>query len=287
MPVEERRGIPGQDAVDDGPLARVHELEERTRALLDLAFDAFVEVDSEGLITAWNSAAESTFGWPRSEVIGQPCRMIVPPRRQDTYEQDLRTAGGSGEGSAHNRRIATTALHRDGHEFPIELMVSPVVREGSHRLTIFVRDLTERKHLENALRESEERNRAVLDHIEDGYCEVDLRGTYLFVNDAYCRMFNRSKDEVLGASYKQFFGKEQTAVMREVYQNVYKTGESVKAFENEFRPGRFVEMSISLKRDQKGQPGGFVCIVRDCTQRKLHEQEMAQAKQTAEAANRA
>src|ERR1700682_555416 len=278
MPVEEVRGIPGQDAADG---------EERTRAILELAFDAFVEVDSAGLITAWNSASESTFGWPRSEVIGEPCRMIVPPRRRDAYEQDLRTAVGSGEDSALKRRFTTTALHHDGHEFPIELIVSPIAREGGHRLAIFVRDLTESKRLENALRESEERNRAVLDHIEDGYCEVDLRGTYLFVNDAYCRMFERTKDKVLGASYKQFFGEKQSAVMREVYQNVYRTGESVKAFENEFRSGRFVEMSISLKRDGKGQPSGFVCIVRDCTERKLHEQEMAKAKAAAESANRA
>src|SRR5258708_15380030 len=156
MPVEASRTIPGQEAVDDAQRARVHELEERTRAILELAFDAFVEVDSEGLITAWNSAAESSFGWPRSEVIGQPCRMIVPPRRRDTYEQDLRTAGGSGDRSAHKGRIATTALHRDGHEFPIELMVSPVVRKGSHRLTIFVRDLTEHNHLKNPLPTSDE-----------------------------------------------------------------------------------------------------------------------------------
>src|SRR5258708_26761195 len=85
MSVEEGRGTSGYEAADDGQLARGHELEERARAILDLAFDAFVEVDSEGLITAWNSAAESTFGWPRSEVIGQPCRMIVPPLRPDTY----------------------------------------------------------------------------------------------------------------------------------------------------------------------------------------------------------
>src|SRR6202171_264148 len=110
MPVEEGRGIPGQEAVDDGRLARVQELEERTRAILELAFDAFVEVDSEGLIRAWNAASESTFGWPRSEVIGQACRMLVPPRLRDAYEQDLRTAVGSGEDSALKRRFTTTAL---------------------------------------------------------------------------------------------------------------------------------------------------------------------------------
>src|SRR5258708_29072129 len=272
MPVEASRTIPGQEAVDDAQRARVHELEERTRAILELAFDAFVEVDSEGLITAWNSASESAFGWPRSEVIGQPCRMLVPPRRRAAYEQRLLAAVSSGEDSAPKMRFTTTALHRDGHEFPIELIGSPVMREGGNWLTIFVRDLSERQRLENALRECEERNRAVLDNIEDGYCEVDLRGTYLFVNEAYCRMFNRSNDEVLGASYKQFFGEDQSAVMREAYTNVYRTGVAVKAFENEFRPGRFVEMSISLKRDPKGEPSGFVCIVRDCTHRKLHEQ---------------
>ncbi len=48
------------------------------------------------------------------------------------------------------------------------------------------------------LRESEERSRSILDHLEDAYSEVDLRGTYTFVNDAYCRLFNRTRDEVVG-----------------------------------------------------------------------------------------
>src|SRR5260370_30576395 len=100
-------------------------------------------------------------------------------------------------------------------------------------------------------------------------------------------MFNRTKEEVLGASYKQFFSEERMAVIRDVYHQVYVTGEPIKAFENEFKPGHFVERSRSLKRTAKGETTGFVNVIRDITHRKRHEQELAAAKLAAEAANRA
>jgi two-component system sensor histidine kinase/response regulator len=156
-----------------------------------------------------------------------------------------------------------------------------------NRLTVFISDLTQRKRMEIALLDSEERSRTILDHIEDGYTEVDLRGNYLVVNDAYCRMFNRSKEEVLGVSYKQFFNPELGAKIRELYQNVYKTGQPVKAFEFEPKPGLFVEQSVSLKRNAKGEPVGFVTIVRDCTKQHRYRQELAKAKEAAEAASKA
>src|SRR5258706_1979202 len=143
------------------------------------------------------------------------------------------------------------------------------------------------RELEAALRTSEERYQTILDNIEDGYCEVDVRGKYLCVSDVYCRIFKRTRQEVLGASYKQFFDPERSAKLREVFQRVYQTGEPVKAMEFEFAPGRFVEQTLALKRDSQGNPLCFVSVLRDCTARKLQEQELAKAKADAEAANHA
>jgi len=255
-------------------------------AILEIAFDALVQVDADGVITAWNSGAERTFGWQGGELVGQPSAITVPERHREAHMNIVRGLA-SGDRTMADKPIPFRGLHRDGHEFPAEIVFSPVWQAGSFRARGFVRNLTERKRLESALRESEERNRAFLDHIEDGYCELDLKGKYLFVNDAYCRMFNRTKDEVMGASYKQFFGEERMAIIRDIYHQVYVTGEPVKAFENEFKPGHFVEQSISLKRNVKGEPTGFVNVIRDCNDRKRHEQELAAAKLAAETANQA
>src|SRR5580704_1357563 len=251
-------------------------VDRQLRAILEVAWDAFVEVDSESSITDWNSQAQTLFGYSFAEIQGRSFQLLVPVDL-------LRT----GEDSRLNQRLQATASHRDGREFPVEFIASRVSCGESYRLAVLIRDLTALRQTENALRESEERSRTILDSMGDGYSEVDLRGTFLVVNDAYCRMFNRSRDEVLGASYKHFFNDEHSGRIRELYHNVYKTGQPVKAFEYEPLPGLFVEQSVTLKKNPQGDPVGFVSVVRDCTARKRYEQELARAKDIAEAASRA
>src|SRR5580698_1463113 len=96
------------------------------RVILDIAFDAFVEVDSLGLITGWNSKAEHTFGWSRPEAIGQPANFVVPERHRGAFESGLRTLLESEHHRQTDRPIVTTCLRRDGREFPAELAVARV-----------------------------------------------------------------------------------------------------------------------------------------------------------------
>ncbi|HYL35536.1 MAG TPA: response regulator [Bryobacteraceae bacterium] len=262
-------------------------LEQRLRGVIESSLDAFVETDSSGLIVDFNGQAERTFGWARSEVLHRPALMLVPPSLHEFHEQAVRDFLRSGASPMLNERIETKLLHRDGHTFPAKLVVSPIQCGGSHHFIAFVHDFTELKLVLEQLRESEERSRNILDNLEDAYSEVDLRGNYVFVNDAYCRLFNRTRDEVVGRSYKDFFARDRSAALREAYQRVYKTGEPVKGFEHEFKSGRYNELSIWLKRNKNGQPIGFASSIRDCTARKLYEKALAEAKQGAEAANKA
>jgi two-component system, sensor histidine kinase and response regulator len=288
-----RATVEGDHQLSDGNLANQQSSEaiadpgERLRAILEASSDAFIEVDDAGLITDWNAQSDSIFGWTRSEVLHQPVGMLIPERLRDPYNEVLRDFLRAGQSSVLNKRLESKALHRDGREFPIELIVSPVRFAATYYFIVFVRDITERKRTAEQLRESEERSRNILDYLEDAYSEVDLRGTYVFVNDAYCRLFNRSREEVVGLSYKQFFDPERGGALREAFSKVYETGAAIKGFEHEFKDGQFNELSIWLRRDRSGQPIGFASSIRDCTARKLHEKELADAKAAAEAANRA
>jgi two-component system sensor histidine kinase/response regulator len=246
---------------------------------------AFVEIDSRGLIKDWNSHAQNMFGWTRSDAIGQPSKMLVAPSRQDAYEDALRSPSSAGT-------IETIALHRDGPEFPIELAFAPIRCGEMCNLVVFVQDLTARKLMEAELRESQERNRHILDHIEDGYFEVDFRGKFTLVNDsASRRIYGYSASEMLGVSYKKINHPDDVPAVLEVFQKVYTTGEPNHSFEQliTVRDGskKFTQLSISLKKDLKGQPVGFMGVVRDCTERKLREQELENAKKAAEAASKA
>ena len=261
--------------------------EARVEAILESCFDAFVEADSQGRIIGWNSKAERIFGWAYSEVAEQPVHMLVPQRFRAVHDRVIQEFLDSASSLMLNQRIETKALHRDGHEFPVELIASAFPWGGSHRFIGFVRDITRRKQVVEDLRQSEARNVEILDHLEDAYSEVDLHGNYVFVNDAYCRLFNRTREQVAGHSYKDFFDRDRGVALRDAYQQVFKTGKPVQGFEHEFKRGHFNELSIWLKRDQKGQPIGFASSIRDCTERKLHERELAEAKQAAEAANKA
>jgi PAS domain S-box-containing protein len=287
--------MPQEDLVDHTPAPNTSDAERydaerhirEMRELIEYTFDAFVEIDAAGRITDWNMRAEKAYGWLRSEVLGKPAEITVPERHRGLFGSLLRPFVDAVQPPAPDHLIPGRAVRRDGSEFPIEMSCFRLRGPDGNRLAIFVRDLTERKQLEQVLQESEELNRRILDSIEDGYCEVDLRGNFICVNDAYGKLFNRSKSEYAGASYKKFGAEGLHSELKEKYAEVYRTGKSVKSFEYESVPGRFIEMSISLKRDAKGQPVGFVGILRDCTARKMYERAQAKAKEAAEAANRA
>jgi PAS domain S-box-containing protein len=245
---------------------------EVDRAILDIAFDAFVAIDSQGLIVDWNERAEATFGWSRAEALGRPALFMVRERDQQAFECGLRS----------DTRVLTTCVRRDGSEFPAELAIARV--PGG--LISFVRDLSGRIQLEEALRRAED-HRGILNSLEDGYTEVDLKGNYVFSNDAYCRMFNRTLDELRSSSYRQYFDPGAGSRLKQIFRTVYETGQPVRAAELEYKPGRFVEVSVSLKRNVAGEAIGFLSLTRETTERKLRERELAAAKEIAEAASRA
>jgi PAS domain S-box-containing protein len=190
-----------------------------------------------------------------------------------------------------NERIKTTALHRDGHEFFVEVAASRILAAGQPRLVAFVRDVTESHRSERSLIEAEGRYRDIVDRIEDGYFEVSFDGVYKLVNPAFCRITGYSEQELLGHSYKEFFAADSTKLLYDAFYKVYKTGEPLRALEFALvaKDGslRYVEESVSLKRDARGCPIAFQGIRRDCTARKRAEQALAQAKSAAEAANSA
>jgi two-component system, sensor histidine kinase and response regulator len=131
--------------------------EQRYRQIVEAALDSFIGTDSNGIITDWNAQAETTFGWSRSEAIGQSLyQTIVPNRHRDEHQQFIGELLASGEASVMGKRIETTRLHRDGYEFPVELSIS-VIRAGeTHRFGAFLRDITDRKRFEQELTAAKE-----------------------------------------------------------------------------------------------------------------------------------
>ena len=153
--------------------------EARMRSIIDGALDAVVTIDAAGLITDWSPQAESTFGWTRADALGRElAQAIVPAPHRDAHRRGLQRYLATGEARVLGRRIEMTALHRDGHEFPIELSITALHDGKAARFSAFARDITQRQRAETRLREQLERLQ-LLDQITVAIGQrLDLRSIY-------------------------------------------------------------------------------------------------------------
>jgi len=134
-------------------LLKVHRAdEERLRATIDTAMDAVVQMNAEGIITGWNHQAEEIFGWPREEAIGRMLNeTIIPAQYRAAHLSSLAHFLASGEGSMLNSRVELLGLHRDGHEFPVELSITAIHTAGEYEFNGFIRDITKQKKSEELI----------------------------------------------------------------------------------------------------------------------------------------
>ncbi len=140
-----------------------------------------------------------------------------------------------------------------------------------------------RKQSEAALRESEAKHRSIIETMEEGYFELDISGSFTFVNEAICKLTGYSREELLGMNYKDYTTPKTAERMYGIYTNIYETGKSAEITDHEIiiKDGskRFLEMSSALIRDAAGEPMGFQGVTRDVTERKRSERAIKQSEQ--------
>ena len=157
--------------------------------LLEAIGQAVIVTDTAGTIVLWNAAAERLYGWSRSEALGRNVVELIPPpgdRSQASHILDRLAAGESWSGEFRVRR-------RDGSEFPALVTDTPV-HDGSGQRTHIIgvsTDLTERMALER-------RFRTGFDSSPTGWAYVDLGGSFTMVNDAFCRIVGRRREDIVG-----------------------------------------------------------------------------------------
>jgi two-component system, sensor histidine kinase and response regulator len=126
--------------------------ERQTRQILETAHDAFVSTDWAGRICEWNSQAEATFGWDAQDVIGRSLAdTIIVERERGTHRRGIERFLSTGEARLLGQLTELTALHRDGHEFPVELTISPLKTDDGYIFNAFLRDITERTRTQEQL----------------------------------------------------------------------------------------------------------------------------------------
>ncbi len=141
-----------------------------------------------------------------------------------------------------------------------------------------IKDITDNKLTEEALREGEERYRTILDDIEDGYFEVDIAGNFTFFNDSMCKILGYLPNEMMGMNNQEYMDEGNARKVYQTFNRVYITGIPAKGFDWELirKDGkrRFVEASVSPMKSSTGKAIGFRGIVRDITERKRAEEAL-------------
>ncbi len=133
----------------------LRESEARKSAILESALDCVITINEQGHIVEFNPAAEHTFGYRRSEVLGEKmAELVVPALFRDQHYQGLAHYMATGQGPVLGKRIELRAMHADGTEFPVEISITPIEIDERRLFTAYLRDITERKKGEEALREA-------------------------------------------------------------------------------------------------------------------------------------
>lgn len=188
--------------------AALTESEERYRMLWETTTDAIIVLDEQNIIHYANSAIAAIFGYPPEDVIGQGLGMLQPERLRQAHQEGIKRYLATGVKRLNWRATQAIGLHRDGHEFPLEISFSHVTIGGRSLFAGFMRDLTERVRAETALRESEDRYRRIVENANEGIWTIDAENRTTFVNAKMAEMLGYTVVEMQGRPLQDFLDAE-------------------------------------------------------------------------------
>jgi hypothetical protein len=263
--------------------------------LLETLPDAIVAVDHDGTIVQVNSQAQDLFGYDRHELIGQKVEILVPESyrhqhhsHRENFAEAPKTRRMGGDLDLYGRR-------RNGSEFPVEISLSPVSTEQGAFVLSAIRDISDRKRIEEELRRANEelhrrsaeqlgeyrsRLASIIDSSEDAILSKDLNGIITSWNRGAEHMYGYGPEEVIGKHISLLTPSDRPDEISEILQKVAK-GESTEHYESVrvTKDGRHLNVSVSVSplRDALDGIVGASAIVRDITAQKRTEGQIRQS----------
>jgi PAS domain S-box-containing protein len=252
---------------------RLRESEAKYHGILDAIDDAYFEVNLRGRYTLTNKAFQRMMRYSEKELIGRSFKELV---NADTatmlynFSKDIYVYGQSSANSAINIGIFRRS---DGTEGYAEGSVS-MIKDQQGVITGYcgiIRDVTEKKKIEDALSANEEKYRTIIENIDDGYYEMNEAGEFTLVNDSFCRIVGYERDDLIWNSYKAFLDKGSAEALTEHFIQANRDSSKTSALEWKFirKDGMVVttEVSLSPISFKKNERRGYRGIIRDVTEK--------------------
>jgi two-component system sporulation sensor kinase A len=248
---------------------------ERLKILFEFAPDAYYLNDLKGNFVDGNKAAEEITGYKKEELIGKTflkLKLLSP--EQIPKAAVLLAKNVLGQSTGPDKFILN---RKDDSQVPVEIRTFPVTIEGKTLVLGIARDITERKRAEEALLESEERFRSIVENSLDGIMILDDAYRLTYVNDELCRISGYSREETIGQDFRKFLDEESKQLVAERYIRRQKGEEIPPRYEfNIVRKDgqkRRVEISSSVIKDSAGRVKTVAQIL-DITERKRAEEQL-------------
>ena len=257
---------------------RVRRLGMRFQGLVDAAPDAMVIVDDHGRVVLANAQAERLLGYTRDELLELSVEALIPRRFRESHPGHRDGFFADADPRPMGDGLELYALHKDGHEIPVEISLGPVETEEGMVVSAAIRDVTARKRTQLALREAEERFRRAFEEAPIGMAMLDLEGRFVQVNDALCEITGYSREQLEASSlaaitHPDDVGKQEqeiarviadeTAGFRSDLRLVYAGGHPV-----------WVAVQTTLLRDDDRRPVRFLAQIQDVTDRRRNEERL-------------
>jgi PAS domain S-box-containing protein len=266
-------------------LLQTNASEARIRSILHTAHEAFIGMDTSGMIVEWNPQAERMFGWRRDEAIGTPLHdKIIPPAMRRAHSAGLRHFLLSGSERVMNKRLQLTAARRDGAEFPCELTIGHVRVGDEQFFGGFISDQSERQRLDKELAAERALLSAVLETMDIAVVACDRHGALTLFNRASRQLHGLPMDDIDYARVTDHFSLFASDGVRQLAYDELPLaralrGDHVREEQVVIKPcAQPARQALASGRqlvDLAGELLGAVVVVTDVTERLDNERKLA------------
>jgi two-component system sensor kinase FixL len=269
--------VPGSSSTPE--VGAFAEGEGLLRAVIETAVDGIIIIDGRGTVQAFNQACETLFGYRAAEVIGQNVKVLMPAPYRAEHDGYLESYRDTGVRKIIGIGREVEGRRKDGSTFPMELSVGEAQPHGAPIFVGIIRDITERKRADAALREREARLHAIFETLTDAMVIIDERGHIESFSPAAERLFGYAESEVGGQNVKLLMPSPYQERHDGYLAHYRETGEKRiigigRVVVAQRKDGSTFPMELSVGEARVDERRSFIGFIRDITERQGAEKRV-------------